>query len=329
METKGKIIIIILAIVGGFLVVANILPIIWPEQEHVLLTRDEAIPSDAVKVTTAMDDHPPQLSAAFSTIFEDPVPLPGPINTAGAEDSPFITPDGKRFFFWFSPDVRSASESVNDGSTGMYTTSLSGTTWGEPKRVFTGWDVLDGCPTYYGGKLYFCSVRSSEGMQMYIGDFNGQNVTNIQKLSDYMGKSYRIGEMHVADNGNKIYYGTCEEGSLDYDIYYTEKSNGAWQEPVALSAINTEEAENMPFVSEDGQELWYTYAEFEGDTMGPPLVYRSVWTGSDWGTPEKVLDSLAGEPTLDNQGNLYFVHHYWDDATNSMLEADIYVCYRK
>lgn len=329
METKGKVIIIVVICIVGFLIVGNTISIIWPQQEKQLLTRSEAIPSDAVKVTPSTDEHPPQLTAAFKSMFNDPVLMPGPVNTAGAEDSPFMTPDGKTFFFWFCPDVKSAGESINDGSTGIYSTTLSGTTWSEPKRVFTGWDVLDGCPTYYNNQLYFCSARPGSELQMYVGDFNGVNATNIVKLSDYLDKSYPIGEMHIADSGNKIYYGTREEDSMDYNIYYTEKSGGEWQEPVALSTINTDQAENMPFVSEDGKELWYCYAPINGDSYGPPFVYRSVWTGSGWGAPERVLESLAGEPTLDNAGNLYFVHHYWDDATNSMLEADIYVCYRK
>lgn len=33
--------------------------------------------------------------------------------------------------------------------------------------------------------------------------------------------------------------------------------------------------------------------------------------------------------TFDVDGNLYFAHHYWDDATSSIIEADIYMCPRK
>jgi hypothetical protein len=40
-----------------------------------------------------------------------------------------------------------------------------------------------------------------------------------------------------------------------------------------------------------------------------------------------MVSSFAGEPTLDAQGNLYFVHHFYSGGV--MLEADIYVAYRK
>ena len=51
-----------------------------------LPTRESAIPADAVKMTRDMDVTPPVL---HSDEYEIPVPL-AVINTAGAEDSPFI-----------------------------------------------------------------------------------------------------------------------------------------------------------------------------------------------------------------------------------------------
>jgi len=40
-----------------------------------------------------------------------------------------------------------------------------------------------------------------------------------------------------------------------------------------------------------------------------------------------ILSQFAGEPSLDREGNIYFVHHYFEDG--KMIEADIYVAYRK
>ena len=46
-----------------------------------------------------------------------------------------------------------------------------------------------------------------------------------------------------------------------------------------------------------------------------------------WQTPDLVVSPLAGEPSIDAQGNLYFVHHYY--VADQMVEADIYVAYKK
>ena len=43
--------------------------------------------------------------------------------------------------------------------------------------------------------------------------------------------------------------------------------------------------------------------------------------------PALIVSSFAGEPTLDIQGNLLFVHHFYRDDV--MLEAAIYVVYEK
>ena len=54
---------------------------------------------------------------------------------------------------------------------------------------------------------------------------------------------------------------------------------------------------------------------------------RSLKTGENWSEPEMIVSQFAGEPTLDDADNLYFVHHYYKAGV--MIEADIYVAYRK
>ena len=82
------------------------------------LSRAEAIPATAVKVTPDMDVYLPVL---HSDGWENPVPLGSPIDTAGGEDSPFITPDGNDFYFFFTPDVSvPAEKQLLDGVTGLW-----------------------------------------------------------------------------------------------------------------------------------------------------------------------------------------------------------------
>jgi hypothetical protein len=62
--------------------------------------------------------------------------------------------------------------------------------------------------------------------------------------------------------------------------------------------------------------------------MGTPAVYRSIKLNDVWQEPQLIISQFAGEPTLDNEGNLYFVHHFFNNASE-MVEADIYVAYKK
>jgi hypothetical protein len=67
------------------------------------------------------------------------------------------------------------------------------------------------------------------------------------------------------------------------------------------------------------------------DTIMGPCVYRcQLDSAGNWGQAELIAGRFAGEPTLDDSGNLYFVHHYYTGGDSSrMLEADIYLCRRK
>ena len=62
--------------------------------------------------------------------------MEGPVNTAGAEDSPFVTPDGQTLYFFFTPDVRvPAEQQLFDGVTGIWVTHRVDGGWTEPERV--------------------------------------------------------------------------------------------------------------------------------------------------------------------------------------------------
>lgn len=62
--------------------------------------REPSIPSDVVKMSPDSDPMPPILHVGG---WQAPIPVPGDVNTAGAEDSPFVTPDGGMlYFFWLS-----------------------------------------------------------------------------------------------------------------------------------------------------------------------------------------------------------------------------------
>jgi hypothetical protein len=44
--------------------------------------------------------------------------------------------------------------------------------------------------------------------------------------------------------------------------------------------------------------------------------------------PEEIISNFAGDPGLDDEGNIYFTHHFFNEAMER-IEADIYVAYRK
>jgi len=116
-------------------------------------------------------------------------------------------------------------------------------------------------------------------------------------------------------------------GFGEYDLWETKKINETWIEPENLgSIVNSEINESHPFLSSDGNELWFTSPSKKGYTG--PALFRTLKTESGWSEPEEIISNFAGDPGLDDEGNIYFTNHFFNEAMD-WIEADIYVAYRK
>jgi hypothetical protein len=130
-----------------------------------------------------------------------------------------------------------------------------------------------------------------------------------------------VGELHI--HGDELYYGSERPGGMGgADIWIATRTEGIWQDPVNVEAVNSSYDDTRPYLTPDGDELWITRT-YEGT----PALFRSRKVEDAWTEAELIVSRFAGEPTLDSQGNLYFVHHFYENGV--MLEADIYVAYRK
>ena len=131
----------------------DVVPVVGEEE------RERLIPEDAVKVTPETDPFPPIL---HHPLWGEPEPMPYPINTAGAEDSPFITPCGCTFYFWYTPIACSSLEGqINDGVTGIWYSTKTANGWSDAKKLALGdGPSLDGCPFVQDDVMWFCSARA-------------------------------------------------------------------------------------------------------------------------------------------------------------------------
>lgn len=312
-------------LIGGSILVAGCLgppaQDLQPASTKKVRTRTESIPGDAVKRLPAEDTHPPVLHAKA---WAEPVPLEGPVNTAGAEDSPFISPDGQMLFFFFTPDVRVPVEKqLLDGVTGIYLTRREGTGWGAPERVMLQDPdklALDGCGFFSDGRLWFCTAREGyTGLHWFQAQYVDGGFINWRQ-ADFE-PSYEVGELHM--HADELFFHSARPGGLgENDVWVSRLADGEWQPPENLEVVNSDVSEGYPFVTADGKELW-----FNRWYQGTPAIYRSIRIDGGWSEPELIVSQFAGEPTLDPSGNLYFVHHFFEDGT--MIEADIYIAYKR
>jgi hypothetical protein len=281
--------------------------------------RRDKIPGDISKRSPQTDKHPPVL---HSSEYAQPIPLPEPVNTAGAEDSPFILPDGKTLYFFFTPDVRvPPQKQLLDNVTGVWVCRRYQDTWSRPERVWLqepGKLSLDGAVCTQGSEMWFASAREGfTGVNIFTSELVNGKWVNWRYAGDRLMKEIQIGEVHLY--GNDLYFHSGRPGGKGgYDIWVTTRSGDSWSDPVNIEAVNTSAMDGYPFVSPDGNELWLTRTYY-----GTPGIFRSKKKHGRWGTPELILSRFAGEPALDSAGNIYFVHHFFENGV--MIEADIYV----
>lgn len=295
------------------------------DTEPVMVDRYEKIPATQVKMTPEDDYHSPML---HSFLWKDPVILEGGINTAGAEDSPFMSPDGNSFYFFFTPDVsKPAEEQLTDGVTGIWVSRKVNGIWEEAELVdlTTIGPSLDGCAYVSDEEIWFCSARMGnfKNIDFWKGTLTEDGVVDITNIGKELNTEVIVGELHVSQDGNTIYFHSdVADGLGGQDIYVVKREGDGWGEPENVEALNTAEHDGYPYLSPDENELWLNRWY-----KGSPGSFRSKLVDGEWTEPQVIASSFSGEPNLDTEGNLYFTHHYYQDG--QMLEADIYVAYRK
>ena len=281
--------------------------------------RESLIPADAVKMSPENDPLPPKL---HSDEFEAPVTLPYPVNTRGAEDSAFIMPNGQTLYVWFTPNNRmDVVEQAQDKVTGIYEFEKQGSGWSGPQRIWLAdpnEPQLDGCGFFQKTTLWICGVRQGlEGMHWMTSTFENGHWSKAV-LADF-DPVYEVGELYISNDGNDLYFHSNRAGGNGgLDIWVSHQVNGSWQEPENLEIVNSEADEGWPALNPQEDELWISR------NYG---LWRSKKVDGEWQPPELVISNLAGEASLDRDGNLYFTHHYFEGE--QMIEADIYVAHRK
>jgi len=278
------------------------------------------------KILPEQDDHPPIL---HSLEWNTPYPINGAVTSAGLEDSPFITPDGRTLFFFYTPSADiPAEQQIYDQVTGIYRSVIVSGVWQEPERVMLtqGNNVtLDGCPFFQDNTLWFCSIRTGNlrDIDIWTATWDDSRWTDITNAGTYLNQDLQIGEMHLSSDGaTLIYHRPDENHSSGYDLWEVHWEGEKWGLPIKIDNLNSLDDDSRPALSPDGNELWFTRTY-----SGTPAIFRSRRVNGEWSTPELILSQFAGEPSIDSAGNIYFTHHFY--RAGNMMEADIYIAEKK
>ena len=208
-----------------------------------------------------------------------------------------------------------------DGVTGIYVSELVSDAWSTPEYINLqdhGKLALNGCAFIQDDMMWFCSARQGyTGLHWFKAEYTGGEWANWQ-IADFS-VEYEVGELHISKDGSELYFHSDRPGGMgERDIWVSKMVGGEWQNPVNVTAVNTVGSEVWPALSPDGNQLWFSR------NYG---IWRSLLANEEWQAPEQMVSPLSGEPTIDSDGKLYFVHHFFMDDV--MIEADIYIAYGK
>jgi hypothetical protein len=207
---------------------------------------------------------------------------------------------------------------------GIYVSHKIDGVWSAPKRVLlqdSGKLALDGCEVIQENTMYFCSAREGyTGLHWFKATYFDGKWQSWENVDAFLKTNqYEVGELYITSDYNELYFHSNRAGGLGgLDIWVCENINGQWSNPQNVQTINSPSDEGWPTLTPDGNELWFSkdYA-----------VWRSLKVNGEWQNPEKMFSPLAGEPSVDNSGNVYFTHHFL--VNDTIVSADIYVAYKK
>jgi hypothetical protein len=298
------------------------------------VSRRKSIPAAAVKGSPASDAWQPVTAAGWSA----PKPMDGPVNTAGAEDSPFLSEDGQGFYFFFTPDPNlPPGQTASDGVTGIWVARRGPDGWLEPERVplaEPGVTHVDGCEFLLGDRMYFCSIRAGNhnSIDWWTATLRDGVWGEIANAGEWLNGDQQVGELHITAGYRELYFGSERPGGLGgLDLWAAEASAGGWGPPRNLGPqVNTAGDESRPFVTADGNELWFTAQPSHLGHPGPATIRCLRQSDGTWNDCREIVGCFAGEPNLSNDGRtLFFVHHFYSADGARMIEADIYTSQRQ
>jgi tetratricopeptide (TPR) repeat protein len=155
-------------------------------------------------------------------------------------------------------------------------------------------------------------IYSSDGKTLYTykNDIIWKSILEDGKWSELVeldkninSSQHNIPSVSLSKDGNTIFFVSYRKNGIGgKDIYRSEKnSDGTWSEAENLGEIiNTKFDEDAPFLSENGNTLYFSSKGHKG--VGGYDIFKSQLTNGSWSTPKNM-----GIPVNSSVDDIYFI----------------------
>jgi len=254
-----------------------------------LVTRDVAMTPDGREIYFCQATGGYGYGAILVTRFEDGRwSAPEVASFSGDPDwvdlEPFISPDGKRLFFYSS---RPVNEEDQSGAQDIWVMDRMGDSWGEPRNV--GAPVNSSEPEYFptvttDGTLYFCRADSKtrvhtlyrsalvDGHYQEPEPLPEQANTGRNRFNAWMSPDQKRMIIPAAGHPDNL-------GGVDYWLALRSEGD-VWTGPFNLGPLVNDGSPGSwsPYVSPDRQTFFF----MSGRTLGHPQPWPESWSGLQW-----------------------------------------------
>lgn len=179
-----------------------------------------------------------------------------------------------------------------------------------------------------GDTLYIASFRSGGLGSMDIWKSNLQS--NIWQPVVNVGYPVNTGSLEISPclspDRNSIYFSSIRAGGMGgFDIWVSHKVSGDWGAPVPVAEVNSVNNDFHPFITSDGQHMYFSSERPSG--IGEHDIYVSELVGSTWSAPELIpgyansTDDDSHPSLTDDDQKMYFS----SNRSGGIGGSDIYV----
>jgi outer membrane protein OmpA-like peptidoglycan-associated protein len=136
--------------------------------------------------------------------------------------------------------------------------------WTQPSTIHTQLGNYPDCQISslsHDGHTMLLTRSDPFNSDLYISHFDGNRWSTMEALPRPINTAYYESSASLSGNGQKLYFTSNKKGGYGaLDIYISELSgDGKWGKPYnAGSRLNTMYNENTPFITEDGELLYFS-----------------------------------------------------------------------
>ncbi|MEZ5042392.1 MAG: OmpA family protein [Saprospiraceae bacterium] len=130
-----------------------------------------------------------------------------------------------------------------------------------------------------GRKIYFTACRRKDVQgpcDIWEALISGEKIVDIKSIDGAANSEYWEGQASISCDGSTIYFASNREGGQGlFDLWFSRRQmDGSWSTPQNLgNKINTDGYEEAPYISNDGNTLYFTSDGHPG--MGQKDIYMS------------------------------------------------------